>query len=114
MITEFLKRLLRRNPPPASTGLIAVPANIPVPQPPANDPTPIKVRLMSSRPVLRFVRNDATVLPGSTVVTRNKVEMKVARADQKPPYVVCVYKNRRLVVRAETIGTYWTTVEDIQ
>lgn len=114
MLRTFLKRLIGRTPPPVETGLIAVPANIPVPHLPANDPTPTHVPLMTMRTVLRHIRNDALVQPGSTVVTKNNAEMKVARGvTQKPPYVVCVYRGRRLSVRPDSIGCYWTEVSDI-
>lgn len=115
MLRSLLKLLLRRAPaPPVVTGLVVAPANIPVP---ANDPTPItppvKVRIMTTRTVLRFSRNDTLALPGTTVTTRNNAEMKVARVEQKPPYVICVYRGRRLAVRADNIGCYWAEVSDL-
>jgi|SRR5215813_2273329 len=103
---RLLKRLLGRTPTPAPTGLVVAPANIPVPSP------PIKVALMTTRDVLRLCRNDTLVLPGSTVTSKNNAEMKVARAQQKPPYVVCVYRGRRLLVRADSIGCYWTQTSE--
>jgi hypothetical protein len=113
MLRTLIKRLMGLNPPPADTGLIAVPANIPVPQP-ANDPTPVHVPLMTLRDILRHNRNDTLVQPGSTVVTKNGAEMKVARGvTQKPPYVVCVYRGRRLSVRPDSIDCRWDQVSDL-
>lgn len=113
MWTKLFQKLLgRTNPTPVPTGLIADPANIPVLQQPANDPTPARITLTTTRDILRFRRDDRLALPGSKVVTRNSVEMRVARIVQKPPYVICVYKGRRLAVRAENCGLYWTTVSE--
>jgi hypothetical protein len=113
MLRTLLKRLMRRNPPPVETGLLADPANIPVPHHPANDPAPpYHVPLMTLRNVLRRHLNNTLVLPGSTVITKNGAEMKVARTTQKPPYVICVYRGRHLTVRADSIDCYWDQVSE--
>lgn len=112
MLKTLLQKLLRRDPPPAPTGLVADPVNIPVPQLPANDPTPSYVQLMTTRHVLRRRLNDTLVMSGATVTTKNNATMKVAHVEQKPPYVVCVYRGRHLSVRADSIGCYWTQVSE--
>jgi len=112
MLRTLLKRLMRRDPTPAPTGMIATPANIPVPTNPANDPTPPYVRLLTTRDVLRRNRNDTLVMSGAKVVTKNGAEMKLAPVTQKPPYVICVYRGRRLAVRAENIECYWDKVSE--
>lgn len=104
---SFLRKLLWKGPAtltPVEPGLIAVPANIPVP---ANDPTPQRVELVSTRTVLRHSRNNMLVLAGTTVLTTNNVTMQVARIEQKPPYVICIHKGRRIAVRPDTISCYW-------
>ena len=111
MFAWLFNKLMGKPSNPVPAGLVVPPTNIPVPVA-ANDPTPARVELMTTRAVLRYVRNDGAVLPGSTVVTKNNAEMRVARAEQKPPYVICVYKGRRLAVRAENCGCYWTTVSE--
>lgn len=113
MLRTLLKRLLGRPPNPVEPGLIAVPSNIDIPvPPPANDPQPYRVPLMTMRDVLRRSRNDTLVLPGTTVTTRRGAEMKVARVAQKPPYVICVYRGRRLAVRPDSIDCYWAQVSE--
>lgn len=112
MLRTLLKRLLGHTVNPAPTGLVADPANIPVPQQAANDPTPSWVPLMTVRHVLRRSRNDTLVLPGSTVVTKKGAEMKLARVEQKPPYAICVYRGRKLAVRPDNIDCYWAEVSE--
>jgi hypothetical protein len=114
MLRTLLKRLIGRTPTtPVETGLLAVPTNIPVPPQPANDGPPYHVPLMTLRDVLRHRRNDTLVQAGSTVVTKNGAEMKVARLTQKPPYVLCLYRGRRLAVRPDSIDCYWDQVSEL-
>jgi len=110
MLRTLIKRLFSKTPAPVEPGLIAVPTNIPVAEPVRE---PFHVPLMTLRNVLRRNRNDTLVLPGTTVVTKNGAEMKVARVPQKPPYVICVYRGRRLSVRADSIDCRWDTVSDL-
>jgi hypothetical protein len=106
MLRTLLKRLLGRE------GGMPLPDTPPqfVDTPPAELYGPVQP--VRKRHVLRRNLNGTLVLPGTTVMTQNNAMMKVAGGEQKPPYVRCIYRNRRLVVLPQNIGCHFDTVTE--
>lgn len=110
MLRTFLKRLLGRDlPPPDNPLLVDTDENFVGPPRPANDRLPVTFH---TRHVLRRNVNASLVMAGTTVITQNNAMMKIASGEQRPPYVRCIYRNRKLAVLPQTIGCHWDTVTE--
>ena len=106
MLKKLFARLMGHPPNPVPAEVVTHPVTVSAP--PANDPLP----LVNTRPALRHIRNNMVVLGGSVVITANNVQMRIASGEQKPPYVICIYRGRRIAVRPDTIACYWAVAAE--